>query len=467
MNRGIFILAGRIKALCIGGTGSGTGKTTLTLALLAALRRRGLVVQPFKIGPDFIDPGHHHAASGRSSHNLDTWMLRPEENQAIFQHYAAEADIAVVEGVMGIFDGLGPQDETGSTAHLAKLLGIPVLLAIHAKGMARSIAALASGFQNFDPGLIWAGAIANKCGSAGHIEILRQSMAGNGTMPLLGGLLRDDDISLPERHLGLITADEGRLNEDALERLADLAEQGLDLDRLLNDLPSLEAMPVDDDALKQADVRIGVARDQAFCFYYQENLRRLRAAGAELVFFSPLRDKCLPAGLDGLYLGGGYPELFAKELSQNQSMLADIAVSAEYGMSVFAECGGMIYLGRSVTDLEGRKWPLCGVLPIETGMNRKLRKLAYREAVFTGGTPLGPKGTKARGHEFHYSEISADHGGAINGVFHLRGRGNGGDADLGPAGFRVANTVASYMHFHFGSNHQLANNFVDFCRSAA
>jgi len=459
-------LAGRIKALCIGGTGSGSGKTTLTLALLAALRRRGLVAQPFKIGPDFIDPGHHHAASGRPSHNLDTWMLRPEENQAIFHRYAADADIAVVEGVMGIFDGLGPQDETGSTAHLAKLLGIPALLTVHAKGMARSIAALASGFQNFDPALKWAGAIANKCGSAGHIEILRQAMAGNGTMPLLGGLIRDDDIAMPERHLGLITADEGRLNEDALKRLADLAEQGLDLDQALNDLPSLQTQPPNDEASKQADVRIGVARDQAFCFYYEENLRRLREARAELVFFSPLRDKCLPAGLDGLYLGGGYPELFAKGLSQNQSMLEDIAVSSEYGMPVFAECGGMIYLGRAVTDLEGVKWPLCGVLPIETGMNRKLRKLGYREAVFTGDTPLGPKGTKARGHEFHYSEISADHGGSEKGVFQLRGQGRGGDADLGPAGFRVANTVASYMHFHFGSNHQLADNFVDFCRSA-
>jgi cobyrinic acid a,c-diamide synthase len=467
LNRGIFILAGRIKALCIGGTGSGTGKTTLTLALLAALRRRGLVLQPYKIGPDFIDPGHHYAASGRLSHNLDTWMLRPDENRAIFHRYAAEADIAVVEGVMGIFDGLGPLDETGSTAHLTKLLGIPALLTIHAKGMARSIAALAAGFQDFDPDLIWAGAIANKCGSAGHIEILRQAMAGNGTMPLLGGLIRDDDIAMPERHLGLITADEGRLNEDALERLADLAEQGLDLDQLMNDLPSLQAQPPNDDAPKQADVRIGVARDQAFCFYYEENLRRLREAGAELVFFSPLRDKCLPAGLDGLHLGGGYPELFAKELSQNQGMLKDIAQAAKDGLPIFGECGGMMYLGRSVIDLEGVKWPLCGVLPIETVMNRKLRKLGYREATFTRDTPLGPRGTKARGHEFHYSEVSTDHGSSLDGVFRFRGRGKEGDAELGTAGFHVANTIASYMHFHFGSNHQLADNFVDFCRSVA
>lgn len=459
---------GRIKAFCIGATGSGTGKTTLTLAMLAALRRRGLAVQPFKTGPDFIDPGHHHSASGRQSHNLDTWMLSPEENQAIFRRYAADADIAVVEGVMGIYDGLGPRDETGSTAHLAKLLGIPAVLAIHAKGMARSIAAMAMGFQNYDPELNWVGAIPNKCGSAGHIELLRQAMAGNESMPFLGGLIRDAEVALPERHLGLITAEEGRFSEQALDHLADLAEQGLDLDRLLADLPNLEAPPLAQDTASQStEVRIGVARDQAFCFYYGENLRRLRRAGAELVFFSPLHDSELPERLDGLYLGGGYPELFAWKLSRNQGTLQSIAQAAKSGLPVFAECGGMIYLGRSVTDLEGRKWPLCGVLPIETGMNRKLRRLGYREATFTRDTPLGPEGTKARGHEFHYSEISADHGGAQNGVFQLKGRGRGGNSDLGPAGFRVANTIASYMHFHFGSNHQLAENFVEFCRSTA
>jgi cobyrinic acid a,c-diamide synthase len=363
---------------------------------------------------------------------------------------------------------LGPQDESGSTAHLAKLLGIPALLTIHAKGMARSIAAMAAGFQNFDPDMTWAGAIANKCGSAGHIELLRQAMAGHGTMPLLGGLLRDAGIALPERHLGLITADEGCLSKGALERLAELAEQRLDLDRLLADLPGIELWPMArEDSAKKADVRIGVARDQVFCFYYEENLRRLRQAGAELVYFSPLHDNGLPVGLDGLYLGGGYPELFARELSQNRGMLKDVSQAAKGGIPVFAECGGMIYLGKSVTGLEDRKWPLCGVLPIETGMNRKLRKLGYREACFAEDIPLGPKGTKARGHEFHYSEISVDHGGASKGVFQLKGRGRGGDSDLDPAGFHVANTVASYMHFHFGSNPQLADNFVEFCRSGA
>lgn len=450
-----------IKAICIGGTGSGSGKTTVALALLAALNRRGLAVQPFKTGPDFIDPGHHFLAAGRTSHNLDTWMLKPAENLAIFSRHASDADIAVVEGVMGIFDSFSPHEEIGSSAHLAKLLGIPAVLVIDAKGMARSIAAMAAGFKNYDPDLAWAGAIANKCGSDMHIKILAESMAGPGNMPFLGGLLRDNELTMPERHLGLITAEEGGLGESTLGRLADLAEEGLDLDRLLSELPETECPHIAEDAPKAADVRIGVARDEAFCFYYRENLRRLERAGAELVFFSPLRESALPPGLHGLYLGGGYPELFADQLAQNTSMLLDIKQQALDGLPILGECGGMIYLGRSVEDLEGRKWSLCGVLPIDTGMNSKLRKLGYRQAVFAGNTPLGPKGATARGHEFHYSEIICDHGGAETGILQLTGRKS---LPFGPAGFRVANTIASYMHFHFGSNADLAENFVNFCR---
>lgn len=455
----------RIKALVVGATGSGAGKTTVTLAILAALRRRGLAVQPFKAGPDFIDPGHHFSASGRHSHNLDTWMLPPEENRSIFNRYAVSADVAVVEGVMGIFDGYGPRNQAGSTAHLAKLLKIPAALVINVKGMAQSIAAMALGFQNYDPDLTWAGVIANKCGSARHVDILRAATEGSSVMPLLGGLVRDPALTMPERHLGLITADEGGLSEQAFERLADLAEQGLDLERLLDQMHDLEIQPPPrEETPKDPMVRIGVARDEAFCFYYEENLRRLHQAGATLVFFSPLRDEQLPSGLHGLYLGGGYPELFARQLAGNTGMLRDISTSAREGMPIFGECGGMVYLGRSVKGLEGRTWPLCGVLPIDTGMNHKLRSLGYRQVSFAADTPLGPKGTIARGHEFHYSEIIATHDGAASGVFGLKGRD---DLPAAPAGLRVANTVASYIHFHFGSNHQLAESFVAFCRRAA
>ncbi|MCB2190057.1 MAG: cobyrinate a,c-diamide synthase [Deltaproteobacteria bacterium] len=454
----------RIKALSIGATGSGAGKTTVTLALLAALRRRGLRVQPFKAGPDFIDPGHHFTASGLISHNLDTWMLSPEENRAIFARHACQADLAVVEGVMGLFDGFGPEGEEGSTAHLAKLLGIPAVLVVNAKGMAGSIAAMAGGFQNFDPDLRWAGVIANKCGSFGHIQILRRAMSSSSLMPLLGGLLRASSLSMPERHLGLITAEEGGLAEDTLQRLADLAEEAIDLDRLLESLPEVAVEAPMPQPPVSPKVRIGVARDQAFCFYYEENLRRLRRAGAELVPFSPMRDAHLPSNLQGLYLGGGYPELFAPILAENIDLRCDIAAAARNGLPIFGECGGMIYLGRSLRDLEGRVWPMCKVLPLDTAMNPKLRRLGYRQATFVKDTPLGPQGAVARGHEFHYSEITTLHGGASEDLFQLSGR-NGSSPAF--AGLRVANTLGSYLHFHFGSNPKLAEHFVAFCRRNA
>lgn len=453
---------GRIKAFSIAGTGSGAGKTTVTLAILAAFRRRGLRVQPFKAGPDFIDPGHHLLASGRSSHNLDTWMLSPRENRDIFRRHAAGCDLAVVEGVMGVFDGYGPGDPAGSTAHLAKLLGIPALLVVDAKGMAQSMAAMAAGFAGYDPELAWAGVVANRCGSPGHLALLRQVMVGG--LPLVGGLLRDPQLAMPERHLGLITAEEGGLGPEQLARLADLAEDGLELDKLLEDLPGAAAEPLPREDPVLPTVRLGVALDEAFCFYYQENLRRLGQAGAELVFFSPLRDRCLPSGLHGLYLGGGYPEMYAEQLADNQGMRRDIAQAARQGLPIYGECGGMIYLGETVRDLEGRAWPLCGVLPLEVGMNPKLRRLGYRKVTLAVDNPLGPRGVRARGHEFHYSEITKVNAGAGGGVFQTQGRDGSPQA---PVGWRMANTVASYLHLHFGSNHQLAENFVAFCRRAA
>ena len=456
-----------IKAFCIGATGSGTGKTTVTLSILAALRRRGLTVQPFKAGPDFIDPGHHQLASGLPSHNLDTWMLLPEENRAIFARHAAGRDLALVEGVMGVYDGFGPRDQAGSTAHLAKLLGIPALLVVNARGMARSLAAMAAGFQSFDPELTWAGVIANQCGSPRHVALLQQAMAGSVGMPFWGGLLRDEQLSMPERHLGLVTAEEGGLGPELLDRLADLAEDGVDLDLLLANLPQVELAPLQPKraaGAAGAAVRLGVARDQAFCFYYQENLRRLRQAGAELVFFSPLKDQALPTGLHGLYLGGGYPELFAEQLAANQALRQDIAHAARQGLPIYGECGGMIYLGRSVRDLEGRLWPQCGVLPLEVDMNPSLNRLGYRQVTLAVDSPLGPQGTVARGHEFHYSEISHVGEGAQGGVFACQSRGG---CLSEQRGWRVANTVASYLHLHFGSNGRLAENFVAFCQKEA
>lgn len=454
-----------MKALMLAGTHSGAGKTTLCLALLAALKRRGLKAQAFKVGPDFIDPGHHALASGRPSHNLDGWMLPRQENLAIFGRHAADADVAVVEGVMGLYDGFDPVVEDGSSAQMAKWLGLPVVLCVDARAMARSLAALAQGFARFDPDVTWAGLVANHVGSAGHADLLGQAMAAVPELPFLGGLTKNPQLTLAERHLGLITAEDGGHDPARLTALADWLEQGLDLEALLARLPRLSPpAPPPDPPASGAPVRLGVARDQAFCFYYPENLRRLAVAGAELVYFSPLHDRQLPPGLAGLYLGGGYPELHAPALAANESLRGQIAGLGRAGLPIYAECGGMMYLGRELADLEGRRWPMAGLLPLSFTMLPRLRSLGYREVVFQAHTPLGPAGATARGHEFHYSEISTQEPDpATNDDLYQASGRRGPQADC--RGYQRGNVLASYVHLHFGSNPALAPALVECCRS--
>lgn len=454
-----------MKGLLLAGTHSGAGKTTICLALLAAFRRRGLAVQAFKVGPDFIDPGHHALASGRASHNLDGWMLPRQENLDTFARHAAQADLAVVEGVMGLYDGFSPVSEEGSSAQMAKWLGLPVVLAVDARAMARSLAALAQGFARFDPGLAWAGLVANNVGGPGHAALLAQVMAQVPDMPFLGGLAKRPDLAMPERHLGLITAQDGGFDPARLEALADWLEQGLDLDALLAGLPELApAPPAEGPPPQGPPVRLGVAWDQAFCFYYPENLRRLQAAGAQLVYFSPLSDQSLPPGLQGLYLGGGYPELHAPALAANQALRGQIAQASRQGLPIYAECGGMMYLGQQISDLEGRAWPMAGVLPLATRMLPRLRSLGYRQVAFQEDTILGPMGSQARGHEFHYSEISGCQPalGLSDRVYQAQGRRGPEEACRG---YALGNVLASYLHLHFGSNPGLAPALVARCRA--
>jgi len=462
------------KSLLISGTHSGCGKTSLTLGLLAALTRRGLACAPFKTGPDFIDPGLHALACGRVSHNLDSWMLSEAANREIFARYASGSDVAVAEGAMGLFDGASGTSERGSAAHMAKMLGIPVLLVIDASGMARSAAAVAQGFARFDPQLSLAGVVFNRVGGPGHREILSEAMMQAG-IRVLGYLPKAPELSLPSRHLGLVTAqdlgqdlgqdlDAGQSLPAWLTRLADWVEAGTLLDALLEALPDRSMDVVQDALATPRDVRLGVARDRAFCFAYAENLRLLEAAGAEIVPFSPLADARLPDNLHGLYLPGGYPELHAETLSQNSSMLADIHDFCRSGRPVYAECGGFMALMRSIVDAEDRSWPMAGVFPCTARMGTRFSALGYREARFTAGTPLGPQGTAARGHEFHYSRLeAAPPVQAVPAVYALAGRK--GPLDT-PEGFLLGNTLGSYVHLHFASNPALAGNFVDAMRRA-
>jgi len=444
-----------IPALLVAAPASGCGKTTVTLALLAALKRRGLAVAPFKVGPDYIDPGHHAAVCGRPSRNLDGWMCGQEEVRRIFEQGCEGADIAVIEGVMGLFDGAAPETDEGSSAEIARRLGASVLLVVDARSQARSAAALVSGFAGFDPRLPFAGVLFNRVGSERHAEFLTGAMASRPELPkVLGCLSRDEELSLPSRHLGLVTAEDGALDDATFTRLADWLEAGVDLEALLAGLPRV-AVPdaASSPVPAEKKVRIGVARDRAFCFYYPENLEMLAAAGAELVFFSPLTDEHLPEGLDGLYLGGGYPELHADALS-GKAFLSELKAQLDTGLPVYAECGGFMLLCEAI---EGRR--LAGIFPAEARMLPRRRALGYRQVELAEDCLLGPRGTVLRGHEFHYSEALMPE--SVSRVYRISRRGDG---ELPPEGYRVGNVLGSYVHLHFGSCPEVAGNFVEFCR---
>jgi cobyrinic acid a,c-diamide synthase len=389
-------------------------------------------------------------------------MLSREYNRGTFRRAAAGADAVVVEGVMGLFDGYDGRSEAGSTAQMAKWLGLPVLLVVDARSMARSAAALVQGFENFDPQLTFTGAAFNRLGSPRHLDYLREALEGAVRMPCLGGLLRDDALAMPERHLGLVTREDHPLDDAAIDRLADRIEHGLDLDRLLERLPERALPPADrpDLAPRPAEpVRIGVARDNAFCFYYPDNLERLEQCGAQLVFFSPVRDALPPADLDGMYLGGGYPELFAAELAANASMRRHIREQSAAGQPVYAECGGFMYLCSELQDHQGRTFPMAGCFPFKTRMLPRLKALGYREVRLARPTIIGAEGAVIRGHEFHYSELSPAMP-ATGTAYRVAGR-NG--MPLAMEGHEVHRTLGSYIHLHFGSAPQAAAAFVSAC----
>jgi cobyrinic acid a,c-diamide synthase len=437
-----------LSAIVIGGTHSGVGKTTITLGMIGALRRRGLIVQPFKVGPDFIDPLHHGHAAGRPSRNLDGWMLSAESNRQRFAAATADADVAVVEGVMGLYDGSEGKSDRGSTAEMAKLLDLPVVLVVDAAAMARSAAALIHGYVSFDPAVRVAGVILNNVGGEAHANMIRDAV-GDST-PILGALPHMADMVIPERHLGLYLPHEGR--RDYLEQAANLVETHIDIDQLLS-MTRLErpSSPVVT-ARPEPRVRIGVARDEAFCFYYADNLELLAQAGAELVEFSPIRDP-MPPDLDGLYVGGGYPELHAKELAENSRARTAIREFAAAGGPIYAECGGLMYLGEHLR-VGDEVYPQCGVLPLSTTMPAPL-KLAYVEVETTGG--LFGAGRSARGHLFHRSEISGEEPGSrCYKVQTSRG-------EQGEEGYHDRNVLASYIHLHFASDPSLASAMVERC----
>jgi cobyrinic acid a,c-diamide synthase len=449
-----------IPRLLIAGTASGVGKTTASVALTRALQARGAKVVVFKCGPDYLDPTYHARASGTACHNLDGWMMGRDAVLSTFTRAARGADVALIEGVMGLFDGASPTGDEGSSAEIAKWLEAPVLLVCDASGMARSIGALVRGFDTFDSNVRVAGVLCNRVGSRGHLDLLRRA---SPAPPILGGLPKDDTIAFPERHLGLRTASTDAVPELLFAAWGERAAEWLALDRILETAraaPALTEERAAPRAVSSPRCRIGLAFDDAFHFYYEDNLRRLEELGAELVRFSPIHERALPE-VDGLYLGGGYPEAHAAELAANMAMRTQIAAFARSGGAVYAECGGLMYLSEGIRTLAGELHPMVGLIPGEAQMHERLQALGYVEVETQRETLLGPAGLRFRGHQFRYSELRLS--GDVDCAYNVRRRRNG---DALREGYQVGRTLASYVHAHWASNALPARNFVDACANA-
>jgi cobyrinic acid a,c-diamide synthase len=485
--------------LVIAGTASGVGKTSLVLGLAHEFTRRGLRVQTFKVGPDFLDPTWLALASGRTCYNLDGWMTSREYVCTLFARAAAGADIALIEGVMGLFDGASPVGPEGSTAEVAAWLDAAVLLVVPARGAGRSLAATVQGFARFEPGIRIAGVIANQGGSARHRAWLAEALGAAGLPPLVGAVPRGALPPLPSRHLGLVTADPGHLSPPILDQLADACAQHLDVPMILEKAQGAAAgrpLSVVRGQLQRTTdpptrfagtpgcpdgprtlhpssfiphpssfgLRLGLAWDEAFHFYYADNLEALQDRGVEICRFSPLADAGLPPALDGLYLGGGYPELYAARLAANHTMLCDVRAWAAAGRPLYAECGGLMYLGRSLVTRDGARHAMAGAVPVETVMLDRLKTLGYVEVSLQVDSLWGPAGAVCRGHEFHYSEIAADPAAAEGRVAAAgwspaytvrRPRG-----EAAAEGFARGNVLASYVHLHWASRPEAADRFV-------
>ncbi|GAC1321750.1 MAG: cobyrinate a,c-diamide synthase [Myxococcales bacterium] len=442
-----------IPRIVIAGTSSGAGKTTVACGLIGALRARGLKVQGFKVGPDYIDPSHHALASGRPGRNLDAFLSGAELIAPLLRHGTAGADIAVVEGVMGLFDGASGRGELASTAHVAKLLDAPVLLVLDAAAMARSAAAMVHGFRSFDPDVRVAGVIFNRVGSDIHEQLLREALEGSG-LPVLGALRRDDGVVVPERHLGLVpVAEREQGARVALKALAEAIGRYADLDaivRLARTAPATSGAawsPVAESPAPSG-TRIAVARGPAFSFHYQENLELLEGAGAEIAGFDPMVDEELPAGSGALVLAGGFPEVFGEQLEANAPLRAQVAAFAASGRPVLAECGGFLYLCKT---LDGRE--MCAALPARASMSGRLT-LGYREATATASTPWMVAGQTVRGHEFHYSTVEPMDPGADR-AWRLSTR-----AFERAEGIVSGGVQAGYLHVHWAAHPRIAQAFA-------
>ncbi|MDX2216827.1 MAG: cobyrinate a,c-diamide synthase [Oculatellaceae cyanobacterium bins.114] len=450
-------------AVVIAGERSGVGKTTITLALLAALGQRESVrVQSFKTGPDYIDPMFHQFVTGRACRNLDPILTSEAYVAQCFQRHCQSADFALVEGVMGLFDGVTGKDDWASTAHIARLLGLPIILVINCSSTSRSIAAIAHGYTTFDPRLTFAGVVLNRVGSDRHLELLQDALRPLN-LPILGVLRRQDEITIPDRHLGLIPTDELPELRTVIAHLAHLGKTCFNWDILLPLMrsPSFPS-PLADELTEphftpHSPIRLAIARDRAFNFYYADNLDLLQTAGFELVEWSPMHDRTLPENSQGLYFGGGFPEVFAALLSDNHAARQAVRAAIAAGMPTYAECGGLMYLCDRIVDFAGKTYPMLGIVPTEAHMGKRLT-LGYRQAIAQQSTPLLAKGDILWGHEFHRSSLTTEPEQPLFALQNYEGTLHQLE------GWQRSQVHASYLHVHFGGKPQFIERFRQQCQ---
>lgn len=444
-------------ALIIAGERSGVGKTTVTLALLAALRQRRKAVQSFKVGPDYIDPMFHTYITGRSCRNLDPVLTSEDYVQSCFSHHSQTSEFALIEGVMGLFDGASGKDDTASTAHIARLLNVPVVLILNCSSMSRSVAAIAHGYRTFDPRVQVVGVILNRVGSDRHLELLTQALEPLN-LPILGVLRRQAEIALPDRHLGLIPTAELKNLDTVIERLAHLGEICFDWEKML---PLLDAhVPKPSSVIETIErrrVRVAIAQDPAFSFYYADNLDLLHQLGAELVPWSPMGDRTLPENIQGLYFGGGFPEVFAAQLADNQPARQAVKAAIQAGVPTYAECGGLMYLCDRIIDFDQNAHEMTGIFPTAAVMGKRLT-LGYRQATALQDSCLVKKGDRFWGHEFHRSTLEQAPEPPLIAL-----EGYESQQQFASEGWQKYQVHAGYTHLHFGAQPQLAERFLNYC----
>lgn len=445
-----------LPRVVIAGTASGTGKTTIVSGILCALKKRNFSLSSFKIGPDYIDPSYHKFLGGAECHNLDSWLVGENEIPSIFYQASKNTDISIIEGVMGLYDG--GRKGVSSTAEIAKILNAPVILVIDCKSMGASAAAVAVGFRDYDKDVNFAGVILNRLGSKSHENMIREAME-KANIKIYGALHRDENLYLPERHLGLLPADENEQKDNLIQKFSSI-ENEINIDEIIalaKSANSFKTLNFNSPKKTKKDVKIAVAKDEAFSFYYENSLSVLEEFGAKILFFSPLHDTKIPQ-CDGLILGGGFPEMFAEKLEANISMRETIKNAAGTGLPIYAECGGFMYLMESIIDLSGKSYNMTGVINKQSKMETKLQTVGYVIAEQIKDTILGNKQLKFHGHEFHFSVTDIDENNAPFMMEKMRT----GKKYL--AGFANKNILGSYLHLHFRGEKEAAKNFVESCR---